>query len=183
VLSGTGKLASGVLGVADGKLEDVFASATTTDGEAFYKKLKQKLFGFKYTKNGEMVVDGDNATLSVTIQSYDPSALQAALAEGMATAVDITALESQFANASDGDLGSIFSLIGTALKLDLSSVVDADALIEILDPALDSMQERTVETQAEIPLVKTSSGWKINTLDENTLNLLTGGLYSVLSQM
>ncbi|WP_130862162.1 DUF4878 domain-containing protein [Bacilliculturomica massiliensis] len=124
--------------------------------EAFDKSMGDKFAAFEYTVKDEKV-DGDKATVNVTLKTYNfGEVFSAAIEEYMSQAIALL-----FSDASEEEMDALMEKIFTE-KLEAASL--------------------DYESDAAIDLTKTDEGWKIDKFgdDSDFLNAVSGGLADYL---
>ena len=123
------------------------------------------LYDFDYVI-GEEKIDGDKATVSVSLTTHDMAAvlrdaLQQFFVDGMKLAL------SQ-------------SLTGGAQP---SEDEMSDLLASILKDKIEENRDSTISSDVVFHLTKSEGAWKIDTLDDSTRNALLGGIEEYIKQL
>lgn len=124
------------------------------------EKMLPKMMEFEYTL-GEEVIDGDKATVDVTIKTYNfGSAFSSFMTNYLTQA---------FAMAFSGGTEEEMDNLGATL----------------LSTEMDNLTEMTCEKTATVSLTHTDEGWVIDALDEEGpfYDALTGGLVTTISTL
>lgn len=136
------------------------------NGQNFYGSLLKKICGFDYTIN-EQTVNGDKATVNVTITTYDFT----------------RALKDFNAYLKDNGWSMFRSLIGTAFNSETTAKDVFQPMYDTILKDLDGLSEKTVQNTADFHLKKTRKGtWKVKALGVKQLDALTGGVYSTVKK-
>ncbi|WP_206460371.1 DUF4878 domain-containing protein [Anaerovorax sp. IOR16] len=138
---------------------DVAGVDTESYSEEFVTTLKEKLLSFEYTLSNEKV-DGDTATVDVTIKTYNfGETFKAAVADYFQKALSMI-----FSDVSDEEMDELME----------------STVIEHLNNATFDYEKTAV-----IKLTKTDEGWKIDDFEDNAdiINALTGGLIDFVTEM
>lgn len=122
--------------------------------------LMEKFLDFGYTIDDEQI-NGDKATVTVTITTYDfDTAFQDYMREALTTAFSYA-----FSDASDDE-------INQAINASLSTI-------------LNGLTEKDKVQTATLSLTKSDDGWIIDDFTDNTefIDAITGGAYSTVKNM
>ena len=138
---------------------DIFEDTDeNTDGlsDSIKEELIVKLLNFDYEITDEKV-DGNKATVSVNISTYDFKNLFAEfirdyISEGLSQALD------------------------GASKEELEKLAE-----EVFSKKLDKLTDKSVTTTVELKLVKKGNKWIVKNVDDSFINALTGGLSDTFS--
>ncbi len=134
---------------------DIDGSGDLTDDEkAVMQKFAGKLCDFDY-ELGDEKVDGNNATVNVSVTTYDfGEAVDNALKDY---------LEEALAQAFSGK--------------ELSTAKSNKIFYKAFGKQLDKLTDKSVQTDAQLSLTKGDDGsWKVSELDNDAVNALTGQL-------
>lgn len=129
--------------------------SATQENQAVAAKVTEVLADFDYELGTEKI-EGDSATVEVTISSHD---LKSVLADSVSDYFK-SAIGAAFSGASQEELSQVF--IDTFMR------------------KLDGQTEKNHVAKTSFHLVREGGAWKIDTLTEDNLDCLTGGLTSVL---
>lgn len=134
---------------------DIDGSKDLTESEkAVMQKFADKLCDFDY-QLGDEKIDGDNATVDVTVSTYD-------FGEAVDNALN-DYLEKALTQAFSGK--------------ELSTAESNKIFYKAFDKQLDKLTDKSVQTDAQLSLAKGDDGsWKVSELDSGAVNALTGQL-------
>ncbi|MHC1721581.1 MAG: hypothetical protein AB9836_00100 [Aminipila sp.] len=145
--------------VSDMSFETASDDMSDSYSEEFLETLVSKFKSFEYKTSNE-VIDGDKATVDVTIKTYKigdafKTAISSYIQEGLALA---------FSGASDEEMNTLME-----------------------DQFNKAINEATFdyESTVQLSLTKTEDGWIIDEFDENNpevFNALTGGLIDAITE-
>ena len=142
----------------DGDKEEAEADDALT--KVYEENLVPKMLEFEYELSNEKV-DGDKATVDVTVKTYQMgSAFTAFFGEYMTQAFALV-----FSDTSDEQMSALAA--------------------NILTSKLDNMTGKTYEKTATLSLIKKDDKWLVDSVEGNkdVLNALSGGLVDAVSNM
>jgi hypothetical protein len=129
----------------------------TDDQKAILKKLTNKLLDFDYSI-GEEKISGDSATVSVKFTTYKfGSMFDSVLSEYMQKAFTYAFSDTE-----------------------VSDEKTEEFLYDSLEKQLDQLKEKNYTKTVDISLKKTDDGWKVEKLDGDEIDAITGGVYSTM---
>lgn len=142
----------------DSITDEASESAGSSAQTALADSLMQKIYSYDYVI-GEESVDGNTATVEVSLTTYDlGSTFKTAMGNYFSTVFGMA-----FAGASEEEMES--------------------ALYEELQSEIDSLEEKDYTADIELALTKTDEGWKLDTLSEEAANAFTGGMLNSANEL
>lgn len=140
---------------------DMTKSTDTSDlPEGLAEQLTEKMFGFDY-EIGEEAIDGESATVEVTIKTYDiGDAFEDFMGEYVSQALDLA-----MSGADEEKL--------------------TEVAMEIFAEKFDELSDKDYSATVKLPLEKTEDGWKVSQIDDDSdfLNALTGGMLDAVKKI
>ena len=141
-------------GLSDLTGEFVSVDDMTEAEKTAYDKLVAKMLDFDYTL-GDEHVEGDTASVDVSFASYD---IGSAFVQSFSSYLGLAA-----SGASSEDI--------------------TDGFYRQLSSDLDNLTDKTRTETTTITLTKTDGQWKVDTLSEEAIDAVSGGLYSAVEQL
>ena len=145
-------------GLSDLTGEFVSVDSMTEAEKTAYDKLVTKMLDFDYTL-GDEHVEGDTASVDVSFDSYD--------------------IGSAFVQSFSSYLGGAVAMAASGA----SSEDITDGFYRQLSSDLDNLSDKTRTETTTITLTKTDGQWKVDTLSEEAIDAVSGGLYSAVEQL
>lgn len=134
-------------------------SSKLTDDQKAIPEMTEKMLDFDYTI-GEEQVDGDKATVKVTIKTY---------------------------KLGDAFSKSVEDYLSKAVKKALSGKVDedemSDLMMECFSDQLSKLKDKDYEKSTTFNLTNGDDGWTIDELTDDQIDVLTGGLVEAASKL
>lgn len=134
-------------------------SSKLTDDQKAIPEMTEKMLDFDYTI-GEEQVDGDKATVKVTIKTY---------------------------KLGDAFSKSVEDYLSKAVKKALSGKVDedemSDLMMECFSDQLGKLKDKDYEKTTTFNLTNGDDGWTIDELTDDQIDVLTGGLVKAASKL
>lgn len=134
-------------------------SSKLTDDQKAIPEMTEKMLDFDYTI-GEERVDGDKATVKVTIKTY---------------------------KLGDAFSKSVEDYLSKAVKKALSGKVDedemSDLMMECFSDQLSKLKDKDYEKSTTFNLTNGDDGWTIDELTDDQIDVLTGGLVEAASKL
>ncbi len=145
-------------GLSDLTGEFVSVDSMTEAEKTAYDKLVTKMLDFDYTL-GDEHVEGDTASVDVSFASYD--------------------IGSAFVQSFSSYLGGAVAMAASGASSDEIT----DGFYRQLSSDLDNLSDKTRTETTTITLTKTDGQWKVDTLSEEAIDAVSGGLYSAVEQL
>lgn len=125
-----------------------------------YEAFLARLVDFDY-EVGQAQVDGDSATVQVTVKTRD---LDAYFNDCMSDYLARTLADARYTGA-------------------VSNQNQARLFVDVADEHAQQLGDKDQSATVELGLVRTGGTWKLDTLDASELDVLTGGFFGALEQV